>query len=96
MMLMILAVSLYDGFLTIKYQGQLKSQEENPLARVILAYDNWQIDNFLIYKTIGTFLTLFILIILNFYSKFGYFITFVIFMLQLILLFCYLRFDDLQ
>ena len=59
MLFTIVAVNLYDCYLTKKYESTLRECEENPIARAILASDNWNADKFIFLKLCGTFVVAF-------------------------------------
>ena len=96
MWLTISLISLYDGWLTVKYRSQLPTCEENPVARLILRHDNWEVKNFLIIKALGTVTVIATLIGLCFYRRdFGLTVAAGVALFQLALLFFYLGLDDL-
>jgi hypothetical protein len=56
------AVSSIDTGLTVKFHSGLKEHEQNPVARLILAADGWEVSRFVGIKMFGTILVLGILI----------------------------------
>jgi len=48
----------YDTYQTVKQQGNLIKTEENPLARLILEADNWDVSRFVGLKMAGAIFAL--------------------------------------
>src|SRR3990167_11535350 len=51
-------VSCYDTYLLVKFRAHVKEFEENPFARWIMMYDNWDVSLFIGIKMFGTILFL--------------------------------------
>lgn len=55
-------VSSFDTYLTVHLKDSLKENEQNPIARLIMTADNWNVSMFIGLKMFGTIFSLGILV----------------------------------
>ena len=66
------AVGALDTHLTVKLRDGLKENEQNPIARMILSFDGWDVSRFIGVKMFGTILVLgFLIWIFRKHKKYG-------------------------
>ena len=89
----IAAVSSFDVYLTINLHDVMKECEQNPIARAILEYDNWNVSRFVGIKMFNTIFVLGVLIAAYYFNKkHAYSFIFSIAFFQTVLIF-YLLYD---
>jgi hypothetical protein len=82
------AVSAVDTALAVHYRETLKTNEQNSIARMILAADGWEVSRFVALKMMGTILVLGVLAIAYAsHKKYAYVIGGVLALFQALLLF---------
>ena len=87
LLISIFGVSLYDIYLSLKYSETLKSMELNPICSWIIALDN-TLALFIVMKVAGTFAAMAIMSALLYKCpRIGKPVVFVIFTLQMLLLY---------
>jgi multisubunit Na+/H+ antiporter MnhF subunit len=88
-------ISCFDSALTILLKNQLHDFESNPVARIILEYDQWEPSRFIGLKMFGTILVLGVITLIYSYSKkFGFTILISIALVQTVLFLYLLGLSD--
>ena len=62
-------VSSFDVYLTIRLEDVIKESEQNPIARAIMEYDDWNVSKFIGIKMFCTIFVLGVLTATYFFSK---------------------------
>jgi hypothetical protein len=85
------AVGALDTYFTVKFRNFMKEQEQNPIARIIMSIDQWDVSGFIGIKMFTTIVVLgFLMFAFKKHAKYGLVFAVSLAVFQALLLFYFL------